>query len=331
MLYDAMAMSDGDGVATWLADQATARLEADAAVARHGKGADTDIKLDFNQKYYVDRKDEDDPTRYLTAVPLNHNRTLTMQNWFDSVLQPDTSHLQTAIERLPCPAWALCLPIRLDRPLLSSGRSEQSVMDSVLPRDPVFRMPFLPETSLKGALAAAVDELDSAPVEDTAATSTRLFGSVLTPTQGQAGRLHPYPLFFPAGSESREILNPQSRATSSSSTLIWLESVPTGTLSTLAMTYAGARGGPGAGDEAEALEDLWMTACALRVLARSLGLGAKTSAGFGTFGLDCDSRGTLWVKQRVAMTSHPFGTFDELRTLTDEIRMKAPRQDQPHG
>jgi CRISPR-associated protein Cmr2 len=179
----------------------------------------------------------------------------------------------SALHHLPSLSFMLRVPFKLCKPYLSKDDRTFHLLDNSVRKDKVFQTPMIASTSWKGALRAALWQLDHKADDE---TIVRLFGNAREDEKGQAGRLYFYPTFF--DKIGLEVINPHDRKTGTGKTgPILLECVPATATGEFVLLYVPF----GAVKSDEVAADLKLAAEGIQAMLTIYGFGAKTSSGFG--------------------------------------------------
>ena len=201
---------------------------------------------------------------------------------------PEVFHLIpdfSALENLPSLSFMLRVPFKLKKPYLSKDDCAFHLLDNPIRKDKVFQAPMVASTSWKGALRAALWQLEYQKEDE---QIIRLFGNAREDEKGQAGRLYFYPTFF--DKIGLEVINPHSRKTGVGKNPILLECVPIGAKGKLVILYVPF----GKVEENQVAEDLKLVAEGVQGMLTVYGFGAKTSSGFGV--ADIEGKGELAIR-----------------------------------
>jgi CRISPR-associated protein Cmr2 len=210
--------------------------------------------------------------KYLTASPIPN----------DFHCSPNPSDLH----HLPSHSFMLHVPFRLRKPYLSKDDRTFHLLDNSVRKDKVFQTPMIASTSWKGALRAALWQLDHKADDK---TIVRLFGNAREDEKGQAGRLYFYPTFF--DKIGLEVINPHDRKTGTGKTgPILLECVPANATGEFVLLYVPF----GSVKSNEVAADLKLAAEGIQAMLTIYGFGAKTSSGFGI--ADIQGKGELAIR-----------------------------------
>lgn len=189
-----------------------------------------------------------------------------------------------SLDLLPPFSFMLQFTFQLEQPLLSRDDQDFYIIDNPVRKDKVFRLPYIPPSSWKGSLRAALWQNRYKEDSDSV---RRLFGNpkrsnAEEPAADHAGRLQFFPVFFEK--KSLEIINPHDRVRKTGTIPIPIESVPIGTDGCFSLLYVpfDCVGNDHNTIRREAAQDLRVLAIGLRAMFRMYGIGAKTSSGFGT-------------------------------------------------
>jgi CRISPR-associated protein Cmr2 len=193
----------------------------------------------------------------------------------------DLVALSPNLSLLPAGSFSISFRFTLTSPYLSKDDAALHLLDNPVRKEWVFKLPYIASTQWKGALRAAVRQMNDWDNQDS--KLLQLFGEANDnkPDDGKAGRLYFYPTFFDR--LGLEVINPHDRKTGAGSQPILMECVPAGTTGAFTLLYTPLdRIGQ---DEAETrqqlLADLQLLAEGLEALFTLYGFGAKTSSGFG--------------------------------------------------
>jgi CRISPR-associated protein Cmr2 len=210
--------------------------------------------------------------KYLTASPI--------PNDFHFLPNPSDLH------HLPSNSFMLHVPFKLCKPYLSKDDRTFHLLDNSVRKDKVFQTPMIASTSWKGALRAALWQLDHKADDK---TIVRLFGNAREDEKGQAGRLYFYPTFF--DKIGLEVINPHDRKTGTGKTgPILLECVPANATGEFVLLYVPF----GSVKSNEVAADLKLAAEGIQAMLTIYGFGAKTSSGFGI--ADIQGKGELAIR-----------------------------------
>ncbi|MBD2578558.1 RAMP superfamily CRISPR-associated protein [Oscillatoria sp. FACHB-1406] len=182
---------------------------------------------------------------------------------------PDIS----ALNFLPSLSFMLRVPFKLRKPYLSKDDRAFHLLDNPVRKDKVFQTPMVASTSWKGALRAALWQLD---YKENNEQIIRLFGDDREDEKGQAGRLYFYPTFF--DKIGLEVINPHDpKKGTSARGPIYIECVPKNATGDFVILYIPF----GKTNESEVAKDLELVAKGVEAMLTVYGFGAKTSSGFG--------------------------------------------------
>jgi len=137
-------------------------------------------------------------------APQAHFDFRKLPDTFRFVPKPDIA----TVANLPRLSFLLHIAFRLQKPYLSKDERDFYLIDNPLRREKVFQMPMVASTSWKGALRAALWQLDYKEKHE---ITIRLFGNPRASDEHQAGRLHFFPTFFEQ--VGLEVINPHDRKT----------------------------------------------------------------------------------------------------------------------
>jgi CRISPR-associated protein Cmr2 len=228
--------------------------------------------------------------KYLTASPI--------PNDFHFLPNPSDLH------HLPSNSFMLHVPFKLCKPYLSKDDRTFHLFDNSVRKDKVFQTPMIASTSWKGALRAALWQLDHKADDE---TIVRLFGNAREDEKGQAGRLYFYPTFF--DKIGLEVINPHNRKTGTGKTgPILIECVPAYTTGDFILLYVPF----GSVKLDEVAADLKLVSEGIQAMLTVYGFGAKTSSGFGI--ADIQGKGELAIR----------ADLPDLKQLEPEIKQPEP-------
>jgi CRISPR-associated protein Cmr2 len=179
------------------------------------------------------------------------------------------------LDRLPSLSFMLRVPFKLRKPYLSKDDRTFHLLDNPVRKDKVFQPPMVASTSWKGALRAALWQLERKENDE---QIIRLFGNEREEKDHKklkSGRLYFYPTFF--DKIGLEVINPHDRKKGTGKNPILIECVPLGTTGELVILYVPF----GKVQESEVAEDLKLVAEGVQAMLTVYGFGAKTSSGFG--------------------------------------------------
>jgi len=210
-------------------------------------------------------------------APQAHFDFRKLPDTFRFVPKPDIA----TVANLPRLSFLLHIAFRLQKPYLSKDERDFYLIDNPLRREKVFQMPMVASTSWKGALRAALWQLDYKEKHE---ITIRLFGNPRASDEHQAGRLHFFPTFFEQ--VGLEVINPHDRKTGVGTPRgpILMECVQQGSRGELVLLYVpfGPIGQNGDERRAQVAQDLEVVAKGIQAMLTTYGFGAKTSSGFGT-------------------------------------------------
>lgn len=233
----------------------------------------------------------------------------------------------------PVGSFAIQFEFSLTSAYISRDDNDYYIIDNPVVRDKVFKLPMVRPTSWKGALRAAMRQLNGG---NETAEMQHIFGEANEEEEGgHAGRLYFYPSFF--SKSSLEIINPHDRKKKVGRNPILIEAVPQEAVSTFSLLYLPF-------DlisedqhiiQSQSAKDLAAIAQGLQAMFTGYGFGAKTSSGYGTADLSKPKPGVLilqiqggpqgWAKQ-------PFNSFDHLIRSTQAFeRAILKRQEGGNG
>ncbi|NJO46289.1 MAG: hypothetical protein HC835_12010 [Oscillatoriales cyanobacterium RM2_1_1] len=190
-----------------------------------------------------------------------------------------------ALNYLPSLSFMLRVPFKLQKPYLSKDDRTFHLLDNPVRKDKVFQTPMVASSSWKGALRAALWQIDH---QEEDKQVIRLFGNAREDETGQAGRLYFYPTFF--DKIGLEVINPHSRKTGVGKNPILLECVPSDATGDFVLLYVPF----GKVQESEVAEDLKLVAAGVEAMLTVYGFGAKTSSGFGV--AEVEGKGELAIR-----------------------------------
>lgn len=148
---------------------------------------------------------------------------------------PDAFHLFpdiSVVKQMPPLSFMFHIPFKLQKPYISKDEKDFYLLDNPLHKEKIFRVPMVAATSWKGALRAALWQLN---YKGENKITVRLLGSPRDSEEHQAGRLYFYPTFF--DKIGLEVINPHSRETGVGERgPILMECVPEG-VGTLLLLY----------------------------------------------------------------------------------------------
>ncbi len=197
------------------------------------------------------------------------------------------------VTHLPTLSFILRIPFTLRKPYLSRDDGDFYLLDNPVRKEKVFRVPMVAATGWKGALRAALWQLN---YQEDHEVTIRLLGNPRENDVGQAGRLHFFATFF--DQIGLEVINPHDRKTGIGKRgPILMECVPQGAKGTLLLLYTPF----GAFDQRQVAQDLQLTVQGLQAMLTTYGFGAKTSSGFGVVDEELVGQGKLLV--RAALSS----------------------------
>lgn len=189
--------------------------------------------------------------------------------------------LSPDLSLLPAGSFSISFRFTLTSPYLSKDDAALHLLDNPVKKDWVFKLPYIASTQWKGALRAAVRQINNWGNQDS--QLLRLFGEANDnkPDEGKSGRLYFYPTFFDR--LSLEVINPHDRKTGAGSQPILMECVPAGTTGAFTLLYTPLDriGQDAAETRRHVFADLQLLAQGLEALFTVYGFGAKTSSGFG--------------------------------------------------
>lgn len=227
-------------------------------------------------------------------APQVHFDFRKLPDTFRFVPKPDIA----TVARLPRLSFLLHIAFRLKKAYLSKDERDFYLIDNPLRREKVFQMPMVASTSWKGALRAALWQLDYKEEHE---ITIRLFGNRRGSDEHQGGRLHFFPTFFDA--VALKVTNPHDRKTGAGTPRgpILMECVPRGTTGELVLLYVPFGPMGRSEDEkraenkrrAQVAQDLEVLAKGIQAMLTTYGFGAKTSSGYGV--ADEDVEGTLLI------------------------------------
>lgn len=198
---------------------------------------------------------------------------------------------------LPALSFLLRIPFRLHKPYLSKDDGDFYLLDNPVRKEKIFQAPMVAATGWKGALRAALWQLNYREDHD---VTVRLLGNPRESEAGQAGRLHFFPTFF--DQIGLEVINPHDRKTGIGARgPILMECVPQGTTGTFLLLYVPF----GSFDQREIAQDLEVTAAGLQAMLATYGFGAKTSSGFGVVKEQLAEQGKLLLRAALLTTDEP--------------------------
>lgn len=203
---------------------------------------------------------------------------------------------------LPRGAWMIRFQFTLETPLLTKDDTAFYPFDNPIRKEKVFQWPVLAASGWKGCLRHGFRAFHGSKESQ---AENRIFGNALDGEEdGRAGRLICYPTYF--REIQRVMISPHSRKTKTASTPIRYEAVREGEPGLFQVVYFPFEGDPDT--VAQSRRDLTALAWAVGAVFQDLGLGAKTSSGFGRVKRE-GLNGRLHVKGRDPVA---FATFEEL-------------------
>lgn len=204
---------------------------------------------------------------------------------------------------LPAGSFIISFAFILTSPYLSKDDVALHLLDNPVRKEWVFKVPYIASTQWKGALRAAVRQMNNWDNQDS--KQLQLFGEANDdkPDEGKSGRLYFYPTFFDR--LGLEVINPHDRETGAGSQPILMECVPAGTtgLFTLLYTPLDRIGQDETETRRQISADLHLLAQGLEALFTIYGFGAKTSSGFGL--ADLTGMGQFAIRYPDAQTAAP--------------------------
>jgi CRISPR-associated protein Cmr2 len=211
-----------------------------------------------------------------------------------------------ALKHLPPLSFMLRVPFKLQKPYLSKDDRTFHILDNPVRKDKVFQTPMVASTSWKGALRAALWQIDSEKYKKDNKQIIRLFGDAHDDEKGQSGQLYFYPTFF--DKIGLEVINPHDRKKGTSKRgPIYLECVPKDATGELVILYVPF----GKVEESQVIEDLKLVVQGVKEMLTIYGFGAKTSSGFGIVEDKLDSQGELAIRADSLKQSAEFPTREE--------------------
>lgn len=237
---------------------------------------------------------------------------------------PDAFHLFpdiSVVKHMPPLSFMFRIPFKLQKPYISKDEKDFYLLDNPLHKEKIFQVPMVAATSWKGALRAALWQLDYKEENEIA---VRLLGNPRDSDEHQAGRLYFYPTFF--NKIGLEVINPHSRETGVGERgPILMECVPEG-VGTLLLLYVPF--GPVEQKEnerrAEVAQDLEVLAEGVQAMLTTYGFGAKTSSGFGTAQDQLVGEGKIALRAELLDETPPvsewtFSSLSEMSALTQRV------------
>ncbi|MEA5617956.1 RAMP superfamily CRISPR-associated protein [Cronbergia sp. UHCC 0137] len=184
------------------------------------------------------------------------------------------------LENLPQLSFMLRVPFKLKKPYLSKDDRSFHLLDNPVRKDKVFQTPMVAPTSWKGALRAALWQLEH---KEESEQIIRLFGNDREEEDHEklkSGRLYFYPTFFDNIDKQKqlEVINPHDRKKGTGKNPILIESVPIGATGEFVILYVPF----GKVEERQVIEDLELVVKGVKEMLTVYGFGAKTSSGFGS-------------------------------------------------
>ncbi|OAB62040.1 hypothetical protein AY599_22835 [Leptolyngbya valderiana BDU 20041] len=204
----------------------------------------------------------------------------------------------STLDRLPLPqlSFLLRVPFKLKKPYLSKDDRPFHLLDNPVRKDKVFQTPMVAPSSWKGALRAALWQLEYKEENE---QIVRLFGNARDNEQGQAGYLYFYPTFF--DKMGLEVINPHDRKKGTGKNPILLESVPIGTTGDFVILYVPF----GKIKEIQVARDLELVVRGVEAMLAVYGFGAKTSSGFGVVEDRLNEQGILAIQADIPELKQP--------------------------
>ena len=197
--------------------------------------------------------------------------------FIDSILTPSLIDMSS----LPAFSFSIQFTFTLEKPYISRDEQDFYIIDNPIRKDKVFGLPYVPPSSWKGSLRAAIWQLGHrADDEDI----RRIFGNERKTEEHKrlrAGRLDLFPTFFVK--KGLEIINPHDREKRVGKYPILFESVPGGTSGHFTLLYVpfDLIGNEGEMIKKQVSRDILLIVKGLKAMFRDYGFGAKTSSGFG--------------------------------------------------
>jgi CRISPR-associated protein Cmr2 len=226
---------------------------------------------------------------------------------------PDFSDLNY----LPPLSFVLRVPFKLQKPYLSKEDRAFHILDKPVRKDKVFQTPMVAPTSWKGALRAALWQLE---YKEESEQIIRLFGNEREQEDHKklkSGRLYFYPTFF--DKIGLEVINPHARQKGTSARgPIYLECVPkdaTGNFVILYLPFGEVK-------KCEVAEDLKRVAEGVKAMLTVYGFGAKTSSGFGVVEDQLNGQGELAIRADIPELKKTTHSAQQPEFLNDEGSLK---------
>ena len=184
---------------------------------------------------------------------------------------------------LPCGSWGFSFTFKLKKPYISRDDIDFYIIDNPVKKEWVFKLPYVAPSQWKGSLRHAAWDLGWDNEKDE--QIIRIFGAPKEDgedTAGSRGRLQCYPTFFP--DIGMEIINRHDRQSGAGDKPVRIECVPENTEGRLVMLYVpfDSIGKPEKDVKKDAAADLELVARCTCAMLTQIGIGAKTSSGFGT-------------------------------------------------
>lgn len=180
----------------------------------------------------------------------------------------------------------------LATPYISKDDEIFHINENPVRKDKVFKVPMVAATGWKGALRAALWQLEH---KEDDKTVIRLFGKPRESEDGPAGRLYFYPTFF--DKIGLEVINPHDRKTKAGKHPIYFECVPKDAKGMFSLLYVpfDLIGKEEQKTCTQVATDLELIIKGIQAMFTTYGFGAKTSSGFGTAEIT-DSSGCITLK-----------------------------------
>ena len=198
---------------------------------------------------------------------------------------------------LPAGSFGLHFTFTLRTPYISKDDASLHILDNPVRKDKVFGLPMVASTGWKGALRAALRQIND--WNDEHPDLQRLFGHARDDETGPAGRLFFYSTFFTRF--GLEVINPHDRQSNAGKQPIYFESVPPGAEGDFILLYVpfDRVGEDERETQRQAADDLMRAVAGIETMLTRTGFGAKTSSGFGLAELAGD--GQLVVHDRTQL------------------------------
>ena len=230
---------------------------------------------------------------------------------------PDGFHFTTDfsdLNYLPPLSFMLRVPFKLQKPYLGKEDRAFHILDNPVRKDKVFQTPMVAPTSWKGALRAALWQLE---YKEESEQIIRLFGNEREQEDHKklkSGRLYFYPTFF--DQIGLEVINPHDRQKGTSARgPIYLECVPkdaTGNFVILYVPFGDVK-------KCEVAKDLKGVAEGVKAMLTVYGFGAKTSSGFGVVEDQLNGQGELAIRADIPELKKKLEFLSDDGTLKQEF------------